>query len=147
MTGARQLLQTRLNARAEDLRTLREQVRAALRAAGYPPQVTAHVVLAINEAGMNIIQHGYGGASGEIGLEITDNDGELTVRMTDSAPPADRRRIRPRALEELRPGGLGTHFIRTIMDEVNYGTAADGHGNQLIMKKQCRWARGGGESA
>ncbi len=142
MSGPRRLLATRVPARPESLRSLRAELRAALAAAGYEDPLAAHVILAVNEAGMNIIQHAYGGdPAGEITLEITDNDGMLVVRLRDSAPPVDRASIRPRPLGDLRPGGLGTHFIRTLMDEVDYARTADGRGNELTMKKRCTPAR------
>jgi sigma-B regulation protein RsbU (phosphoserine phosphatase) len=35
----------------------------------------------------------------------------------------------------VRPGGLGVHFIREIMDEVSYLPSPDQTGNLLSMKK------------
>jgi sigma-B regulation protein RsbU (phosphoserine phosphatase) len=44
--------------------------------------------------------------------------------------------IHPRPLDELRPGGLGTHFIRTVMDEVAFLPPPAGAGNLLQMTKR-----------
>ena len=38
--------------------------------------------------------------------------------------------------DDIRPGGLGTHFIAEIMDEYNIGHLDEGEGNYLDMKKK-----------
>ena len=43
--------------------------------------------------------------------------------------------MRPRDLDDIRPGGLGTHFIREVMDRVAFLTPADGRGNLLELIK------------
>ena len=35
----------------------------------------------------------------------------------------DREKIVSRPLDEVRPGGLGVHFINEMMDEVEYDTS------------------------
>lgn len=42
---------------------------------------------------------------------------------------------RARDLDEIRPGGLGVHFIRESMDEVHYLPTPDNRGNLLSLKK------------
>ena len=99
-------------------------------------------ILAINEACMNIIQHAYYGQSdGKIIIELFQNANFLIFHLTDFAPPVDINKCHPRNLDELRPGGLGLHIIRSIMDEVQYLPAPDKAGNLLELKlnihKQC----------
>jgi sigma-B regulation protein RsbU (phosphoserine phosphatase) len=64
-----------------------------------------------------------------------DRDGDsLLFRLRDFAPPADPEEVRARALSPSRPGGLGIHFIDTIMD--SWGLESpEGGGNLLTMKK------------
>jgi sigma-B regulation protein RsbU (phosphoserine phosphatase) len=59
----------------------------------------------------------------------------IEFRIRDHAPPVTLDDWRPRDLEDLRPGGLGVHFIRQIMDEVAYLPTLDGAGNLLSLKK------------
>jgi len=62
------------------------------------------VVSAVDEACQNIIRHGYGG-NGEIVLEIRRNGPrQLEVQLIDFAPPVDLAKIRPRCLDDVRPG-------------------------------------------
>ena len=87
---------------------------------------------------MNIIQHAYGEESeGEMVLDIRLIDNALEVRLTDFAEPMDLETVKPRPLEELRPGGLGTRFMSECMDEVRFVVPPpDGAGNQLWMRKR-----------
>ena len=88
---------------------------------------------------MNIIQHGYGaGQVGEIVLEILLLDNEILFRLSDFAKPIDVKKIKSRDLNDVRPGGLGVHFINEIMDEVQYLHKDDGSGNVLEMKKYIK---------
>jgi len=137
--SARKLVEVRIPAQAAQLRLLRHVVQDASLMCGCKQQVADNLALAVNEAGMNIIQHAYKhDPAGEIVLEIHDNDSELTFTVTDFAQTVDYSCIQPRPLDEIRPGGLGTHFIKTIMDDVVYRAPDNGVGNQVIMKKSTR---------
>lgn len=132
------LLELRLPATAETLREIRDEVRAVSAQAGCGEECTEEIVLAVNEACMNIIQHAYGEeGKGEIVLEIRVIEGGLEVRLTDFAAPVDPETVKPRPLEELRPGGLGTRFMAECMDEVRFVLPPPaGAGNQLWMRKR-----------
>jgi sigma-B regulation protein RsbU (phosphoserine phosphatase) len=137
--GDQVLLELRFNADPKQLRMVREQVSAVLEPLGCGRKLTADLVIAVNEACMNVIQHAYkGDASGEIVLEIINNGSELLVNLVDFAAPIDPSKVRPRDINELRPGGLGTHFIRELMDETVYGHLADRNGNVLRMRKKLQ---------
>jgi sigma-B regulation protein RsbU (phosphoserine phosphatase) len=60
----------------------------------------------------------------------------MEVSLTDFAETVDPATIKPRSLDDVRPGGLGTHFINQIMDEVQYLVPPGGRGNQLRMVKR-----------
>ncbi len=140
------LLRVRTDATPECLKAVREKTRLALIGLGIDASFAEELVVAINEACMNVIQHAdQGDYSGEIVLEIFNNDGHLEVVLTDFAQPVDTGSIKPRDIEDLRPGGLGTYFIGQIMDEVEYGHLADGCGNRLTMRKNIH--RQGGNAS
>lgn len=131
------LLRLRFCCEPERLKSVRARVREAAESSGCGEKVAAELVIAVNEACMNIIQHAYkGDSSGEIILEILNNGDELEFHLKDFAEPVDTSNIKPRALEELRPGGLGTHFIQEIMDDCIYGHLEGDRGNYLLMKKR-----------
>lgn len=128
----------RVPARAEHLHALRARVREGAAAQGFPAPVVEDLVLAVNEACMNVIQHGYRGAQGDIELSVVVAEDGIEFRVRDDAPCTDLAAWRPRALEKLRPGGLGVHFIRGIMDEIAYLPLPEAQGNLLRMKKYRR---------
>jgi len=130
-------LRLRIPASAVALKGMRREVERAALAAGCDEQLAARVVLAVNEACMNVIQHGYRREpSGELLVEVRHAGGLLTCRVEDSAKPADFESFAPRPLDEIRPGGLGTHFIAEIMDECVYGHLSGGRGNFVEMRKK-----------
>jgi len=96
------------------------------------------LVLAIDEACQNIIRHAYcGEETGEIELQLVRSADALVVSLRDHAPTSDPRCLEAaRDLQELRPGGLGTHFIRSVMDEVGFVDVPAGEGNLLRMVKR-----------
>ena len=132
---------TRFKAIPERLHEMRAVLTQTLDGVSCPKPVRRLLVLAVNEACMNVIQHGYkGDPKGEMILEILNNNGELEFRLTDFAETVDPAEVKPRPLDEIRPGGLGTHFIQRIMDEVRFAVPESGTGNLLIMKKRFETA-------
>lgn len=130
--------QLTIPARASRLKQLRDWVRQQLELQQCSNEIIERMVLAIGEAAMNVVQHGFGDnqAGGELSLKIDLDGEELVFRMTDNAPPIDPTTLSGRDLEELRPGGLGTHIINSCMDKVEYSQLPDRQGNLLIMKKR-----------
>lgn len=123
-------------ARPERLTDIRRAVAETAGALGCPAHMVQDVVLAVDEACQNIIRHAYCGRDGDIVVQVGRDDHRLVVRLIDYAPPVDVGAVCPRPLEELRPGGLGTHFIRSVMDEVAFLPPPAGAGNLLQMVKR-----------
>lgn len=131
------LLSLRIPADPRELAQVRSAVQEIADAEGCGAKCTADIVMAVNEACMNIIQHAYkGDPNGVIELHVRRDDGMLEVVLRDSAPPVDPDEIRPRPLEDLRPGGLGTFFIREAMDDCTYGNLGGCNGNFVRMTKR-----------
>ena len=131
------LLDQTFPARTEILSALRQAVRGACRRAGCGDECGEQVVLAVNEACMNVIQHGYRHAADQYFTLRLFVDGDmLFVHLLDNGVPASDADLRPRELDELRPGGLGVHFMREVMDEVAYRPAPEGFTNCLQLCKR-----------
>ncbi len=131
------LLELRFQASADRLCLIRPLVKRVAEVVGCQCDLADQLVLAVNEACMNVIQHAYkGDQSGEIILEILNNKKKLMFRLKDFAAPVDLDSIKPRDLDDIRPGGLGTHFIHEIMDECEMGHLEDRQGNYLQMIKK-----------
>ena len=96
------------------------------------------VVLAVDEACSNIIKHAYGKKSDQvIKIRCTMYENRLEIRLRDFGVKADLNKIQPRNLEDVRPGGLGVHLIRTVMDKVEYKNDPK-LGNHLLLIKEKR---------
>lgn len=92
---------------------------------GFDADLASAVALAVNEAVANVIKHGYEGVPGQP-IDVTlsrVSRGEQTaieIVICDCARHVDPDKITGRDLDDLRPGGLGTHIMKTLMDEVKY---------------------------
>jgi len=100
------------------------------------------VVLAVDEALTNIIRHAYRG-NAEQPIEASFHrtqvaqNGQrreaLEILLEDRGPAVDPEKLCGRALEDVKPGGLGLHFIRECMDTVEF-SRSEGR-NQLRLVK------------
>ncbi|MEO8216769.1 MAG: ATP-binding protein [Acidobacteriota bacterium] len=115
-----------------------EAVIAACVAVGADHEVSYAVRLAVEEASLNILNHGYCGQPGPIALRLLRDDEKIVVILTDSAPS-----FTPDSLEQpdttsdwqrREIGGYGWHLIRSMMDGVQHKETADG-GNELTLTK------------
>jgi sigma-B regulation protein RsbU (phosphoserine phosphatase) len=126
-------------ARARELGPTRVMTRIALNNHGCNSDIVEDIVLAIDEACQNIIRHAYHGECDDpITLQIELNDNTLLVVLEDKASEVSPDCMNPRAFDDIRPGGLGCHFMQQVMDTVSIGPSPTGHGNSLRMVKSVR---------
>jgi anti-sigma regulatory factor (Ser/Thr protein kinase) len=126
----------------------REMVSAVTRRLGFSEEGAGQIALAVDEALCNIIRHGYDRRTDRpIWLTLTPITGDqgkasgVTIVLEDEARQVDPQQIKSRDLEEIRPGGLGVHIIKEIMDDVRY-EKREQTGMRLTMSKRI----GGGTS-
>jgi sigma-B regulation protein RsbU (phosphoserine phosphatase) len=135
----RLLFSTCFAATPGQLKPMRDAVLAAVQAQGVDAELASNFVLALNEACMNVIQHAKSGSAGmQINVELFRQDGTLILHVLDNAAPVDVSTVEPRHLDDVRPGGLGVHFMREIMDQVEFLPPPAGFGNFLRMRKTIR---------
>jgi len=119
------------------LTEIRAAVREACQEAGCDEETTTAWVLAVNEACMNVIQHAYRFAEGQaLRVEVEVAGDELVTLICDNGIPARIEDLQPRALDDLRPGGLGVHFIRELTDTMAYLLPGAGWQNRLRLGKR-----------
>lgn len=120
------------------LHILRGVVRCRALLAGFTEADVDSMTVAISEAAANVIRHAYKDSrDGKLALEIRNHADRMEFILEDSAPKIQPEAIRSRPLDEIRPGGLGTFFMKTFMDKCTF----DEHfakGNRLIMVKYLR---------
>jgi sigma-B regulation protein RsbU (phosphoserine phosphatase) len=130
------LLEIRFAAQADRLKLVRGSVRAAARMCGFDDRSAQNIVLAVDEACQNVIVHAYKGRDdGEMVLTVFRLANGIVLRLRDFAPQIDPSRIKPRELDDIRPGHLGSHFMREIMDTVEFFSVPNGEGNLVEMLK------------
>lgn len=96
------------------------------------------LVLALAEAAQNIVKHSYDSipSTDTMRIQIVYEDNLLTMELFDKGRPVIPANIKPRKLEDIKAGGLGTFFIGQIMDEVIFKTSKTNWINHLILKKK-----------
>lgn len=102
---------------------------------GFTPQQSLQTTLAVDEACANIIKYAYDGATDKpiiVTARMIQNGIEIILR--DFGKKAVLTEIKSRDLNDIRPGGLGVHLIRSAMDVVAYDTSLK-RGNQLRLAK------------
>jgi len=101
------------------------------------------MALAVDEALANVIKHAYGGAADKkIEIEIEELNEEvkeqgLKVSIRDFGKAVEISKIKGRKLTDIRPGGLGVHIMRKVMDKVVFECPPSG-GTLLRMVKYRR---------
>jgi len=116
---------------------LRSVVTEGARLTGFDPETTSRLLLAVTEAVTNVIRHVYGGATDRrIDLEVRAEGEGLHLDLVDYGDWIDPKHIASRPLEDVRPGGLGVHLIKTTMDTVEYRKNPHG-GTTLSMVKHA----------
>jgi sigma-B regulation protein RsbU (phosphoserine phosphatase) len=115
---------------------MREAMAASLRTIGCSPEMVERTVLALDEACANVIRHGYRGAAGLMELALERRGQSLVFLLRDYADTVSAAQLKPRRPARERVGGLGLHFIDTIMDHWEHRRPADGRGNLLVMSKK-----------
>ena len=97
------------------------------------------LVLAIAEAAQNIVKHGYkdiADTTDRMEIKISLKDGNLEIGFFDKGKPVVPENIQHRKLDDIKPGGLGTFFIKQIMDGAVFKKDQKGWVNHLILTKK-----------
>ena len=96
------------------------------------------LVLALAEAAQNIVKHAYKNQPTDdlLKIVINYNDKTLMMELFDKGTAAIPENIKPRNLDDIKAGGLGTFFIGQIMDEVIFKTSKIDWVNHLILVKK-----------
>ena len=128
-----------IEARLENLSTIRDFVEGAAVRLHTAPDVVLGVVLAVDEMVTNVIVHGYRGRPGLVEIDLTASGDALQIQLRDHAPPFDPTRVPPPDLsmpfDDQPVGGLGIYLTRKIVDDMTH-RVIDHDGNELILIKR-----------
>jgi serine/threonine-protein kinase RsbW len=103
-----------------------------------PQEQKDELVLAIAEAAQNIVKHAYKGVEDtkdKMQIKISFKGNQLEIGFFDKGKPVIPENIQHRKLDDIKPGGLGTFFIKQIMDEAIFKKNQKGWVNHLVLTK------------
>ncbi len=119
---------------------VREFIAGVAKRLGFTEMHCSQIALAVDEALCNVIRHGYDSdVDRPIWVMLTHaGDGpsglRLEIVIEDEARQVEPCDIKGRALDDIRPGGLGVHIIREVMDQAVY-EKRHGAGMRLTLVK------------
>ena len=108
---------------------------------GIPQAAINDLNVCLDELLNNTISYGYDDqAPHSIAVDLTLAAGLLTADIQDDGKPFDPRKSTPKpsrgTIQSRAVGGLGLHFVKTLMDEVGYMRM--GRNNVVRLVKRLR---------
>ena len=116
------------------LAEVRRSARSFLKKCDFDECCIELLVLGLDEAFTNIIRHAYGHNGKRVRLEMERLRDRVRFVLRDYGRTCDPKCIRSRALEDVRPGGVGVHIIREVFDYVKYEPRR--RGTRLVLEKK-----------
>ena len=104
-----------------------------------PQEQKYELVLAIAEAAQNIVKHAYkdvAETSDRMEIKISLKDSDLEIGFFDKGKAVIPENIQHRKLDDIKPGGLGTFFIKQIMDAAVFKKDQKEWVNHLVLTKK-----------
>ena len=104
-----------------NLKTVRQNIKSFIQENKLNTLDELNIVLAVDEAVQNIIRHAYSmNISQAIDFDLSCSKLDLTIVIRDYGAQVPLEQIKSRDLKDVKPGGLGVHFIHSICKEVSY---------------------------
>jgi serine/threonine-protein kinase RsbW len=127
-------------ARLQDLESIHQWLDELVAQTTLDETVVFALRLAIEEAFVNLVHHGYKASPGPVAIALQTFTDRVIVTIHDHAVPFSPEQAPHPQLDQdwlTRPvGGLGWHFIREMMDEIHY--TSDQTGNVLTLIKRIK---------
>ncbi len=107
------------------LSVVRAAVERLTELSGFSPPECRSITRAVDEAVANVIRHAYDNRPNQrievcckrvYGMLKGQRREGLEIQLLDKGSPFDRKKLTARSLDEVKPGGLGLHFMRDSMD-------------------------------
>ena len=121
------------------LKEVREFSREIFDKINLPQEQKDELVLAIAEAAQNIVKHGYKGVeetTDRMEIKISLEDNNLEIGFFDKGKAVVPENVKHRKLDDIKPGGLGTYFIKQIMDDAVFKKDEQQWVNHLVLTKK-----------
>ena len=121
------------------LKEVRSFSREVFEKINLPKEQKDELVLAIAEAAQNIVKHAYkdvAETSDRMEIKISLKDSDLEIGFFDKGKAVIPENIQHRKLDDIKPGGLGTFFIKQIMDAAVFKKDQKEWVNHLVLTKK-----------
>lgn len=122
----------------KNLSLVRKRLSNFIEESPFPRDSRNRIILAVDEAIANVVEHAYGKEKGLIQITLTLDEEKLTVGVCDHGSDFKPNvKKDPDINDHIRlglKGGLGMFLMRRVMDEVSY-SATSQYQNQLSMIK------------
>jgi anti-sigma regulatory factor (Ser/Thr protein kinase) len=138
------LLRLHLRSNPEALCLVRATLERATELLHFQPNDSRAIVRSVDEALANVLRHAYKG-KGSLPIDLScwkllrkevpagETTAGIEILLEDSGVAPDPAKLKGRDLDDIRPGGLGLHFMRQGMDQVEFSRKKGK--NQLRMVK------------
>jgi len=124
---------------SSNLKEVRTFSRNVFEKINLPQEQKDELVLAIAEAAQNIVKHAYKGVeetTDTMQIKISLKDSQLEIGFFDKGKNVVPENVQHRKLDDIKPGGLGTFFIKQIMDNAVFKKDQKGWVNHLVLTKK-----------
>lgn len=112
------------DAKYENLSVIGDFIVQSMKEFHLEERLVFQIQLAVDEACSNIIIHGYTQKKGKIHITCYKEGKEVSIVIEDWGKPWDPKSVKKpdihADIENREIGGLGIHFIDTVMDEIIY---------------------------
>ena len=121
-----------------NLKKIRATIKDFLKIYEVDLKTIKNIQLAVDEAVTNIIKHAYKEVNEKniIKIELELKNKKFLIHLYDNGVRINKKKIKPRNLKAIKPGGLGSYFINLIMDEVKWKAKSKDWINHLILTKK-----------
>ena len=123
-----------ISSNPKELRKVRLEVELYCKA-NFSNLDSSKVIIAVDEALQNVIRHVYN-MKNDQSIEIffkKIKDSELEVKIRDYGKQTSLENIKPRDINDVKPGGLGVYFIKKCSKSSEYKHLPDEIGTELTL--------------
>lgn len=127
----------RLPGEAASVPLIRNYVGAVARELAFSEASVRDILIAVSEAATNALKHGSTlGGRDEIAVRCRAEVDRLVIEVMDRGKGFDPLSVPVPVAEQMREGGMGIFFMRTLMDEVSFDCGSSGTTVRLVKCRQ-----------
>ncbi len=128
------------NTTYEHLHELVEAVEALGEQDGWPDELIFKAALVVDELSQNVIDYSCPDRPNDVSVELTTHPNKIIFEVIDDGIPFNPLTDAPEPdltspIEDRDIGGLGVHYTKTLMDDVQYSRTAGKNRLRVVAHK------------